>query len=87
MSPGHATTMKGMMTYGDDFSKAEALNMCWQKDSAEAAAVAANLGFEARRQLIIARPNPVETFAFCVPLSLFGFCDDKVIYGVKHSLL
>src|SRR5688572_657910 len=26
-SPGQATTMKGMLVYGDDFSKAEGLNM------------------------------------------------------------
>jgi len=87
-SPGQATTMKGMLAYGDDFSKSEGLNMCWQKDTT-AAAAAANLGFEARRQLIIARPDPVGTFSFVIPLRhLFGFCDDyvKVIYGTKQSL-
>jgi len=31
MSPGQVTTMKGMLIYGDDFSKAEGLNMCWQR--------------------------------------------------------
>jgi hypothetical protein len=89
MSPGQATTMKGMLIYGDDFSRAEGLNMCWQKDTT-ATAAAANLGFEARRQLVIVRPNPVGTFSFCVPLKhLFGFCDDynKVVYGIKQSLL
>jgi hypothetical protein len=89
MSPGQATTMKGMLIYGDDFSRAEGLNMCWQKDTT-ATAAAANLGFEARRQLVITRPNPVGTFSFCVPLKhLFGFCDDynKVVYGIKQSLL
>jgi hypothetical protein len=89
MSPGQATTMKGMLIYGDDFSRTEGLNMCWQKDTT-ATAAAANLGFEARRQLVITRPNPVGTFSFCVPLKhLFGFCDDynKVVYGIKQSLL
>ena len=55
-----------------------------------AAAAAANLGWEARRQMIIAKPNPVGTFSFCVPLKhLFVFCDDyrKVLHGVKQSLL
>jgi len=78
-----------MLTYGDDFSKSEGLNVCWQKDTT-AAAAAANLGWEARRQMIIVKPNPVGTFSFCVPLKhLFGFCDDyrKVLYGVKQSLL
>ena len=89
MNPGQVTTMKGMLTYGDDFSKAEGLNQCWQKDTTAAAALA-NTGWVARRQMIIVKPNPVGTFSFCVPLKyLFGFCDDytKVIYGVKHSLL
>ena len=89
MSPGQATTMKGMLIYGDDFAKAEGLNMCWQKDTTAAAATA-NLGFEARRQLIIARPTPVGTFSFCIPLKhFFGFCDDctKIVYGIKQSLL
>src|SRR5678816_3949075 len=88
-SPGQATTMKRMLVYGDDFSKAEVLNMCWQKDTT-AAAADANLGFAARRAMIIARPDPVGTFSLVVPLRhLFGFCDDyhRVVYGIKHSLL
>jgi len=63
--------------------------MCWQKDTT-ADAASANLGWEARRKMIITKPNPVGTFSFCMPLKhLFGFCDDytKVIYGVNHSLL
>ena len=86
--PGQATTMKGMLAYGDDFSKSEGLNMCWKKDTT-ADAEAANLGFEARRQLIIVRPDPIGTFSFAVLLRhLFGFCEDyvKVIYGTKQSL-
>lgn len=63
--------------------------MCWQKDTT-AAATAANLGFEARQWIIIARPNPVGTFGFCGLLKhAFGFCDDynKFRYGIKQSLL
>ena len=40
--------------------------------------------------MIIARPVPIGTFSFCVPLKhLFGFCDDynNIIYGVKQTLL
>jgi len=88
-SPGQATTMKGLLVYGDDFSKAEGLNMCWQKDTS-AAAADANLGFAVRRAMIITRPDPIGTFSFVIPLShLFGFCDDyhRVVYGIKHSLL
>jgi len=89
MSPGQVTTMKGMHIYGDDFSKAEGLSMCWQKDTTTDVA-SANLRWEARRKMIITKPNPVGTFSFCMPLKhLFGFSDDytKVIYGVKRSLL
>lgn len=89
MNPGQATTMKGMLIYGDDFSKSEGLNICWQKDTT-ATASSANLGWEARRQLVIVKPNPVGTFSFSIPLKhLFGFCDDyrKVLYGVKQSLI
>src|ERR1043165_7874476 len=88
-SPGQATTMKGMLVYGDDFAKGEGLNMCWQKD-ATAAAANANVGFAARRTMIIARPDPIGTFSFVIPLRhLFGFCDDyhRVVYGIKHFLL
>ena len=86
-SPGQATTIKGLLTYGNDFAKG--LNMCWLKDTS-AAAAETNKGFESRQRLIIAKPDPRGTFAFYIPLAhLFGFCDDytKVVYGVKHSLL
>ena len=32
VNPGQATTMKGLLTYSDDFESAEGLNMCWQKE-------------------------------------------------------
>src|SRR5688572_8784098 len=63
--------------------------ICWQKDTT-AAAADANLGFAARRAMIMTRPDPVGTFSFVIPLRhLFGFCDDyhRVVYGIKHSLL
>src|SRR5678815_3010247 len=88
-SPGQATTMKGMLVYGDDFARGEGLNICWQKDTT-AAAADANIGFLFRRTMIIRRPDPIGTFSFVIPLRhLFGFCDDyhRVVYGIKHSLL
>ena len=30
-NPGQATTMLGLLTYPDDFSRAEGLNQCWQR--------------------------------------------------------
>lgn len=88
MTPGQATTMKGMLTYGDDFAKAEGLNLCWQKDTT-ANAEDDNLGFAARRRLVVSKPVPHGTFSFCVPLKhLLGFCDDydKVLYSIKQTL-
>jgi hypothetical protein len=87
-NPGQVTTMMGLLVYGDDFS--EGLNMCWQKDTTSTADDKTNLGWEARRQMVIAKSDPVGTFSFCVPLKhLFGFCDDyhKIMYGLKHSLM
>src|SRR5678815_1614608 len=66
-SPGQATTMKGMLVYGDAFARAEGLNICWQKDTTAAAAVA-NLGFAARRGIIIASPDPIGTFSIVILL-------------------
>ena len=70
-------------------SAKQRVSICVGKDTT-ADAVSVNLGWEARRKMIISKPNPVGTFSFCLLLKhLFGFCDDytKVIYSVKHSLL
>jgi hypothetical protein len=88
-SPGQATTMKGLLFYNNDFAKAESLGLCWTKDTSPDTVLANNLGFAARQSLIVAKPDPRGSFAFCVPLEhLFGFCQDyrKVIYGVNHRI-
>jgi len=90
MSPGQATTMKGMMIYGDEVNSGEGLNFCWRSDTVADSTADANLGFKMRRTYIIGKSTPAGTFSFCLPLGhLFGFCDDytKVIYGVKQSLI
>lgn len=46
MAYGQTTTMKGLLIYRDDFSKAEGLNVSWQTYTT-AAATAANLDFAA----------------------------------------
>jgi hypothetical protein len=33
VNPGQATTMKGLLTYSNDFESAEGFNMCWQKET------------------------------------------------------
>jgi hypothetical protein len=81
--------MKGLLSYNNDFAKAEGLGLCWTKDTSPDTVLANNLGFAARQSLIVAKPDPRGSFAFCVPLDhLFGFCQNyrKVIYGVNHRI-
>jgi hypothetical protein len=32
-NPSQASTIRALLSYRDDFSKAEGLNMCWYKDT------------------------------------------------------
>ena len=87
-NPGQATTMLGLLTYPDDFSRAEGLNQCWAKDGADSAA-ATNLGFKIRHDYIVKMSVPKGTFSFRIPLKhIFGFAEDydKIVYGFKHTL-
>ena len=45
--PEQATTMRGLLKYPNDFSKAQGLNQLWYKDTATIAAIADNNGFSA----------------------------------------
>ena len=86
--PGIATTMLGMLTYPDDFSKSQGLNQLWFKDST-ADAEADNVGFAARHGYIITKPTNKGSFSFSIPLKhVFGFAEDydKIVYGFKHEL-
>lgn len=86
--PGIATTMLGMLTYPDDFSKSQGLNQLWFKDST-VEAEADNVGFAARHGYIITKPTNKGSFSFAIPLKhIFGFADDydKIVYGFKHEL-
>ena len=86
--PGVATTMLGMLTYPDDFSKSQGLNQLWFKDST-ADAEAENTGFAARHGYIITKPLSKGSFSFAIPLKhIFGFAADyeKIVYGFKHEL-
>ena len=88
--PGQATTMRGLLKYPDDFSKAQGLNQWWYKDTATAAAEADNNGFAARHAYRIQSPTVNGTFSFRIPLKhIFGFSEDydKIVYGLKHILL
>ena len=88
--PGHATTMKSLITYGSS-DQASLLGSCWQLDSyaSTAATTATNDGFKARQALIVKHSDPNGNFSFAIPASHFlGFFENytKLIYGVKQTL-
>ena len=88
-NPGQGTSMFGMLTYPDDFSKSSGLNQLWFKDTGTAAALDTNTGFKGRHGYIVVSPKPKGTFSFSVPLKhMFGFTDDynKIVYGFKHEI-
>ena len=88
--PGQATTMMKLLKYPDDFSKSHGLNQLWYKDTATAANLVENVGFEIRKEYIINKPDPKGTFSFKIPLKyIFGFCEDydKVLYGINQTLI
>ena len=87
--PAQATTMLGLLKYPDDFSKSKGLNQLWCKDTT-IQANNQNVGWNVRRLYIIHNSDPKGTFSFRIPLKhIFGFCVDydKVVYGLKHSLI
>nr|XP_047140940.1 uncharacterized protein LOC124815998 [Hydra vulgaris] len=87
---GRATTMLGLLKYPNYFQNVQGMNQLWFRDSSTTAAIATNLGFQARQSYLIQEPNTKGKFSFCVPLKhIFGFCDtyDKVVFGLKHTLI
>ena len=86
--PGHASTIMGMSKYSANFNDGSGLNQCWCLDKTKTA-LTTDLGFNKRRDYIIARPNPVGSFRFAIELEhVLGFCEDydKVMYGFVHTL-
>ena len=61
--PGQTTTMRDLLKYPNDFSKALGLNQLWYKDTATTAAKADNNGFAARRAYLIHSPPVKGTFS------------------------
>ena len=87
--PGHATTMKGLLKYSEDYAASQGLNHCWMKPSSDTADQATNAGFKLRQSYIVKDPNPNGSFSFVIPLKhIFGFAEDydKVTYGLRHVL-
>ena len=87
--PSQATTMRGLLKYTEDFSKAQGLNQLWYKDTATTAAKSDNNESAARHEYLIQSPTVKDTFSFRIPLKdIFGFCEhyDKIVDGLKHRL-
>ena len=87
--PGFATTMLGLAKRPFDYAKGSGLMQCWYPDTSTAAETT-NVGFEARRNYVIKTPTPKGSFSFGIELeNMFGFCEDydKVVYGMRHSLI
>ncbi len=93
MHPGHVSTMRGLLSYGDDFTNGA--SMCWIRDTDRSVNEPAvrnyltNEGFKLRKSLIMDKPHTSGNFSFVVPLKhLLGFFQDyrRVMYGVKHTL-
>ena len=81
--------MLGLLKYPDDFSKAQALNQLWYKDTATTAVKADNNGFATRHAYLIQSPTVKGTFSFRIPMKhIFAFCEDydKIVHGLKHRL-
>jgi len=70
-NPGHASTMMGLLTYPDDYSKSRGLNKLWSRGTTNVAAQT-NLDFATRQAYLIQKPNPKSTFN--VKLDLIDIC-------------
>ena len=80
--------MFGLAKYSLVYAKGSGLMQCWYPDTSTAAEEN-NVGFAARHNYIIKKPNPKGSFSFAIPLEhIFGFCEDydKVMYGMRHTL-
>ena len=83
--PGFASSMLGLLNYSLDYAKCPGLVQCWYPDASTAAAEN-NVGFAARHNYVIKKPDPKGSFSFTIPLEyIFGFCVDydKVMYGLR----
>ena len=85
---GQGTTMLGLLTYPDNFSKSQGLNQLWYKDTTTTVGEE-NLRCYIRKKYIINNSDPKGSFSFRIPLKhKFGFCVDydKVVYGMTQTL-
>ena len=87
-NPGFVANIFGLATFPDNYKPG--LIEGWAPDTSEEI-TDNNLGFKARRDLILAsEPDPIGVFRFSIPLKrVFGFADDygKIMYGFTHNLI
>ena len=68
--PGFATTMLGLAKYSLDYAKGPGVMQCWYPDTSPLAEET-NVGFAARHNYIIRKPNPKGSFSFAIPSSIY----------------
>ena len=81
--PGQATTMRCLLKYPDDFSKAQDLNQLWYKDTSATAAKPDNNGFVRRHAYLLQSPTVKGTFTFIIPMKQIFWFGDAALVGVK----
>ena len=67
---GQATTMRGLLKYPVDFTKAQGLNQLWYEETATTAVKADNNGFAARHAYLIQSPTVKGTFYFRIQMTV-----------------
>ena len=81
--------MFGLLTYPDEFSKAQSLKPLWYKDTTTTAAKADNNRCAVMHAYLIQSPTIKGTFSFRISLKYsIGFCEDydRIVYDLKHGL-
>ena len=87
--PGFSTTMHGQAKDSLDKAKGPGHMQCWYLDTSTVAAEN-NVGFAAWHTFIVKKQDPQDSFSFAIPTNhIFGFWEDydKVMYGLKHTLV
>lgn len=90
--PGHASLLKGLLTYPQFYGESGGLNQGWELDYDHENGVNIDLtkksGFKVRHDRFIKHSKGYVSFV--IPLShIFGFCEEyrKMIYGSSHTLI
>lgn len=91
-SPGHASLMKGLLSYPKYYGESGGITLGWELDSNPEDITELNLinksGFKIRHRTF--NKHCKFNVSFIIPLShIFGFCEEykKMIFGCTHTLI